>query len=531
MHIVRVAICAAPFSLSVRFAGIALLSLLVSFPLAAQDITLTSRDGAVELSGNFVGFDGEYYRIETAYGELTVDGSGVLCDGPGCPSLEDYVARLSVSGASSMAEILMPALVEGFALREGYAFRREALDGTHFEYVLTDTQSGRDIGRFRFRMTNSDEGFADLLANEADIAMSLREIRPEEARRARDAGFGDLRGRGRFRVLALDALVPVVSTTFPLDRIATADLARIYAGEITNWSAVGGPDAPITPYLRNGGSGLAQATIDKLMQPLGLDLTDTIERLDTDIGLALAVTADPFGIGLASSAHTGGTRRLALTGACGLALRATRQTVKTEDYPLTAPMFLYMPARRLPRLAREFLFYTQSAPAQLVIRRAGFIDLAPEAIPIALQGDRFVTAIAQAGPEISLAELQRMVGVLAPMQRLSTTFRFEPGSARLDAQSRGNVDQLARRLEDGSFDGQTLLFAGFSDGQGPSAANRAIAQRRADAVREAVTAAAETADFRQVKIVSDSFGEALPMACDDSAWGRQVNRRVEVWLQ
>jgi phosphate transport system substrate-binding protein len=28
-----------------------------------------------------------------------------------------------------------------------------------------------------------------------------------------------------------------------------------------------------------------------------------------------------------------------------------------------------------------------------------------------------------------------------------------------------------------------------------------------------------------------SFGEALPMACDDTSWGRQVNRRVEVWVQ
>lgn len=320
MYIVRAAICAAPFSLLARFAGVALLGLFVSTQVAAQDITLTSRDGAVELSGRFVGFDGEYYRIDTPYGELTVDGSGVLCDGPGCPSLEDYVARLSVSGASSMAEILMPALVEGFALHEGYGIRRETLDSTQFEYVLTDTKSGRDIGRFRFRMTNSDEGFADLLANEADIAMSLREIRPDELRRARDAGFGDLRSRGRFRVLALDALVPVVSMTLPIDRIATADLARIFAGEITNWSAVGGPDAPITPYLRNGSSGLAQATIDKLMQPLGLELADTIERLDTDISLALAVSADPFGIGLASFAHTGGARRLALSGACGLAV-------------------------------------------------------------------------------------------------------------------------------------------------------------------------------------------------------------------
>ena len=512
-------------------AALSIFVIWLAVPAAAQDITLTSRDGAVQLNGTFLGFDGEYYRIETVYGELTVDGSGVLCEGPACPSLEDYVARLSFSGAASMIELLMPALLEGFALREGYGVRREPLDDSHFEYLIFDRQTGRDLGRFRFRSTNSDEGFADLLANEADIALSLREIRAEELVRAREAGFGDLRARGRFRVLALDAVVPIVPGSMPLDRISTADLARVFSGQITQWADIGGPDAPISLHLRNADSGLMQAAVDKLLGAVDLELAASVERHDSDLALALAVVADPFGIGLASAAETGLARRLALSGDCGFALRASRQNVKTEDYPLTAPMFLYLPARRLPKLAREFLFYTQSMPAQLVIRRAGFVDLAPEAIPLAGQGERFANAIAQAGPEVGLDELKRMVATLGRMQRLTTTFRFEAGSIRLDAQSRSNVEQLASRLEDGTYDGRHLMFVGFSDGDGGAASNLSIAQRRAETVRQAVTNAAEIADFSQVELSVDSFGEAMPMACDDSAWGRQVNRRVEVWLR
>ena len=531
MYTVRAATTAALFTSAARLAITVMLCLGLAGQVSAQDITLTSRDGAVSLSGNFLGFDGEYYRIDSIYGELTVDSSGVLCEGPACPSLEDYVARLSISGAASMAEVLLPALIEGFALREGYGLRLDTLDASHFEYLLFDRQTGRDLGRFRLRVTNSDEGFADLLANEADVVMSLREIRPDEADRAKEAGFGDLRQRGRFRVLALDALVPIVPATIPLDRISTADLAAVFAGRITNWSELGGPDAPISLHLRNADSGLAQAAVDKLLSPLNQEMVAQIERHRTDTGLALAVAADPFGLGLASTAETGPARRLGLSGECGLALRATRQTIKTEDYPLTAPMFLYIPARRLPRLAREFLFYTQSAPAQIVIRRAGFVDLAPEAVPVAAQGERFLNAIAEAGEETPLEELQRMVRVLGPMQRLTTTFRFEPGSTRLDAQSRSNVDQLARRLDEGSYDGRKLMFVGFSDGDGPATTNRMIAERRAEAVRQAVMTAAETADFTQLEITTEAFGEAMPMACDDSAWGGQVNRRVEVWIR
>jgi len=75
------------------------------------------------------------------------------------------------------------------------------------------------------------------------------------------------------------------------------------------------------------------------------------------------------------------------------------------------------------------------------------------------------------------------------------------------------------------------MFVGFSDGNGAASANRMIAERRAVAVRQAVMTAAETADFTQVEMTTEAFGEAMPMACDDTAWGRQVNRRVEVWLR
>ena len=88
-------------------------------PIAwAQDVTLRSRDGGVELSGNLLGFDGDFYRIQTQYGELTVDGSGVLCEGVGCPSLTDFVAQLSISGSATIGSVLLPALIEAFALRD-----------------------------------------------------------------------------------------------------------------------------------------------------------------------------------------------------------------------------------------------------------------------------------------------------------------------------------------------------------------------------------------------------------------------------
>jgi len=103
---------------------------------------------------------------------------------------------------------------------------------------------------------------------------------------------------------------------------------------------------------------------------------------------------------------------LMLTGTCGFSMQASRRMIKTEDYPLTAPMFLYFPARRLPRLAREFLAFTRGPAAQIVIRRSGFVDQTPEEITVEEQGNRFANAISNAGTEITLGELQRMTATL-----------------------------------------------------------------------------------------------------------------------
>ena len=514
----------------VRAAIFAALSFLGT-ALVAQDVTLTSPDGAVELSGTLLGFDGEFYRIETIYGELTVDGSGVLCEGPACPNLQDFVAEVSISGSSTMGAVLMPALIEGFALRSDYIVRREPLEPFGFTYILVDSDTEKPVARFYVQASTTDEGFADLLANDADIVMALREIRPEERARAREAGMGDMTDANRSRVLALDAMVPIVAPSNPVDQISPQALAEVFAGQITNWAELGGADAPISLHLPGERTGLGQSVEDKVMGPIDLPFAEGIIRHDLAGDVVDAVLSDPFAIGIASYAETGAGRALTLTGDCGFSLSAQRGTIKTEDYPLTAPMFLYIPARRLPKVARELLAYMRGASSQIVIRRAGFVDQAPEEVSINDQGYRFANAVTSAGPEVSLEELQRMTRTLYGMARLTTSFRFEAGSVRLDAQSRSNVQQLARALEQGTYDARQMLLVGFSDGDGPAVANRDIALRRAEAVRRAVMNAAETANFERIQLDVDAFGEALPMACDDSAWGRQANRRVEVWVR
>lgn len=517
-----------------RAAIIAALFLLITPALSrADDVTLISRDGSIELSGTLLGFDGEFYRIDTEYGVLTVDGSGVICDGPGCPGLGPYVAHFTFAGAREMGQVLLPALIEGFALRNGYALSREEEAGDRIVYALYDgNEANRKAAEITLLLTTSSEGFADLIGNKADIVMSLREATGQERAMAREIGLGDIADHRLVRVLAHDALVPIVSPGNPVRRLSLRQLAEIYSGRITNWAQLGGEDAEITTYLLEEGAGFSDLFARDVVAGQGVSLSPDVVRKGSNTALVEAIAADPFGLGISLYSQTGNTGLVTLTGRCGFEVHASPLTVKAEDYPLSAPMYLYLPARRLPKVGRDFMNYLRSDSAQIVIRRVGLVDQMTGRIGLDSQGVRLVNAIRAAGEEIGLDELKRLAELMDQQTRLTVTYRFRGGATALDAPSQSNVALLAHALQAGRYDGQTLTFVGFSDGQGRATQNRRLSLKRAQAVLDAVRAAAELPlNAGRVTLRTDAFGEALPMACDDSEWGRRVNRRVEVWLK
>ena len=497
----------------------------------AQDVLLRSLDGSVELEGDLLGFDGEFYRVDSVYGPLTIASEGVACLGPGCPDLEAFVAEARLAGAPAMAERLMPALLEAFALEREMEFQREdGADGTAI-YTLTRSTDGTTAARFTVSSTSSDGGFEALLNDETDLALSLREPSVVEQRAAEMTEDTEISLSRRSRVVALDALVPVVSPANPVVQLSLPELISIYSGEITNWSDLGGPDAPIELHFPADGSGLAEIFYEQVMRPAEAEFTQSVQRHDDLRAISEAVYNDAYALGVTGYSAIRNARQLAISGACGFAQLATPGSLKAEDYPLTAPLFIYTPARRLPQLVREFMAFFESQTAERVVRRAGFVNQSITRTGVHVQGLRLTNAIRAAGDEVGLADLQSLADRLARAERLSPTFRFSGGEIELDAQSRSSVSRLARSIERGMFDGRRLVFVGFSDAEGSAEVNERLSRRRAEAARAAVQEAAAAANLSRVTMVIEAYGEAMPMACDDTLWGRAVNRRVEVWLE
>lgn len=492
---------------------------------SAQEITI--RHGGLALSGEPRGFDGHYLRLLTAQGEVTLDYNLAECEGAACPDPDDFVPYLRLSGAARMADVLLPALIHGYARHHNLRATHRRIDARHFEYDITGKENGLPLLRFAFRVTDSAEGFADLLADEADIALSLREISPEEARLAEERGLGRLNDPAHAQVLALDALVPIVSPRRQMRHIDLDHLIGIFSGTLADWQALGQSPGAISRHTLEEESPPQAAFLSRF----GAEILPEADMFHADrAALSHSVAMDGNGIGLTQFDSHGIAHPLAISGACGMEIAATRQSLKTGDYPLIRPLFMYVPQRRLPPMAERWRAWLRGEDAQKIIRRAGFVDRSIEAIPLAAQGNRLMQAITLAGGEVSLDDVQEMLRRLRPRERLSPTFRFEPGSTRLDAQSRANLLRLAMAIRGGAFDGRPLSLVGFSDGRGPAEANRTLSRARAETVRRALMRLLGGALPANVALELDAFGEMLPLACDDSPWGRQLNRRVELWV-
>ncbi len=326
------------------------------------------------------------------------------------------------------------------------------------------------------------------------------------------------------RALAFDALVPIVAPDNPTPEVSTADLARILSGEVENWAGVGGPDMPIVLHSLAAGSDLQRALTDRLGAPIAADVIHPHLK-----ALAHAVAKDPWALALTGRAEVGTARVLPLTDSCGFPLLPTPVSVKAEDYPLALPIFLLTPLRRLPLMAREFLEYLSTPAAQEAIAGTGYVDRSASRQPMTADGLRLINAIQGAGDDITLADLKRLVNLMDEADRLSLTFRFEDGSSTLDAQSQTSLSDLAELIASGKFRNEEMVLAGFSDGSGAAEANLALSLERAARVAQELAAIAPdlaTASLPRV----EGFGEALPMACDETAAGRNLNRRVELWL-
>ena len=136
--------------------------------------------------------------------------------------------------------------------------------------------------------------------------------------------------------------------------------------------------------------------------------------------------------------------------------------------------------------------------------------------------------MATADAEAQTAELQRQIAAL----QAKVTDRgvvltlgdvlFASGKADLKEGAASHLNQLVAFLRE--YPSRTVVIEGHTDSVGSDDLNQALSQRRADSVRSYLVGRESTL----ARLTTMGAGEGTPVAENDSATGRQQNRRVEV---
>ena len=507
------------------------LSLAAASPTLAE-VTLSTKDGSLQVSGELISFDGTSYRIRTDLGLFSVPAGSVDCTGSECPGAGGVATGQTIRGTGS--DILLSTLLHE-AIR---SYGRDAQAGVKIEsndqgmtsYVLTGF-GGDLIAEFDMTPAQPSTSFDALLAGEASVAFTSRRMTNPEVEKFIDAGFGDPTQAEQERIIAQDGLVAVVSPRNPVRTLTAIQLEGIYSGRITNWSEVGGPNAPIRAIAPADGTGEADFFFETILDPEFSEFGGSIERVDSAADVANLVAQDDRAIGFTSTALTEGAATIALAGECGLEIEATPFNIKSEDYPLSRRLYAYTPVAGGTRdQLSEFIEMLESEAGQEIAASTNFISLTADATSLDGQGRRVTFALAdraQAGEERNLRGFAEQV---VKADRLSTTFRFSSGSSQLDNKAQADAQRLADYLARPENANREVLLIGFTDSIGQSDVNTVLSVRRAQQVLAEILAAAGNR-VNDDRILVMGYGAAAPIACNETDGGRQLNRRVEVWLR
>lgn len=104
----------------------------------------------------------------------------------------------------------------------------------------------------------------------------------------------------------------------------------------------------------------------------------------------------------------------------------------------------------------------------------------------------------------------------------ATLVQFETNSDKIRSDAYGVLNELAKALRD-SLPDAVLLVAGHTDSQGSANYNLNLSQRRAQAVKNYLVNRGIAAN----RLIVKGYGEAHPMASNNTSDGRALNRRSE----
>jgi phosphate transport system substrate-binding protein len=197
-----------------------------------------------------------------------------------------------------------------------------------------------------------------------NIGMSSSSVSADRARRI-----------SRIIPVAYDAIAIVVHPSNSVTNLTIEQAAGIFNGAITNWSQVGGNNAPIIVHTRDGVSGTGSTVREMLLRPIyGADNDSIVATATPHVSNGLqrnAVSSDANAIGFLSVGYVDST----VKGVSLNDIAPTFDTVVSGAYPLGRNLYLLSRNRPMGASARVFDFIRSNHAQQEFIAAAEFLTI------------------------------------------------------------------------------------------------------------------------------------------------------------
>jgi len=175
--------------------------------------------------------------------------------------------------------------------------------------------------------------------------------------------------------IAKDGVAVVVNKgSVTLDNLSIDDVIAIYAGDVTNWKEVGGPDATIVVFNRDEASGTRSCFDDATVKTVKKGFTETAAIVTSNGDMVAKVGSTPYSIGYCGLGYLGkdaGTKPVSVND-----VAPSEKNVLNGSYAIARELILITKGK-VPAgsLEEAFINYILSDEGQAIVQEEKFIPL------------------------------------------------------------------------------------------------------------------------------------------------------------
>ena len=218
--------------------------------------------------------------------------------------------------------------------------------------------------KFQIAAEGSSTGIAALLDNTAQLGMSSRDVTPSEiaAGKAKGVDFHPT-------VVAHDGMAVIVNAANPVTNLTRKQVEQIFAGDITDWSALGGSGGKISLYTRNTSSGTYKEFQQMAMRKR--EYAQSSQKMAGNEQIAAEVGKNPSGVGYVGLAYikAEGIKVVSIDGK-----KPESSSVRDNSYPYSRPLYYYTNGEPTG-LVKQFIDFTLGEQGQKVVEQVGFVPV------------------------------------------------------------------------------------------------------------------------------------------------------------